>query len=190
MTPEAVRTVAQIRKEFYTIFTVAMNAEVTVVNRNSYSSNFSIAFWLDSHQQLNYLCIFAYTAPDDLIPERPLTLRLVVNTGGDAFAINSCYKNYPKKGNQELNRSWHFQLILLPEEIFNLLPWIVNLIRFYDMGAVASLPKSPSEFDFNPSHPLLSGAITTHQACEQLLQQCDKSRGPSLQPVLTKKYIG
>jgi hypothetical protein len=184
MTPETVRTIAQIRQEFYALFTETMDTPVTVVNRNSYSSNFSIAFWFDGHQRLNYLCIFAYTAPDQLIPDRPLTLRLVMNTGGDALVITRY-----KKGNQELNRNWRFQLILLPEEVLSLLPWIVNLIRFYDADSVASLPQSPAEFDFNsPIKPLSSGPITTYQANYQLQQSC-KQKVSSLQPALPKKYM-
>lgn len=81
---------------------------------------------------------YAYTAPDKLVPYRPLTLRLSVNKGGDFMALTR-----QRKGSQELNRSWNFELILLPEEILDFLPWIIHLIEAYDQGAAALIPEPP-----------------------------------------------
>ncbi len=138
MSPEVIRRLAQLRQEFYTLFSKAMEEPVKIVNRNSYASNLSMASWIDNQARFNYIYIYAHTAPDELVPDRPLTLRLSVNKGGDFMA-----PTWQKRGSQELNRSWHFELILLPEEILDFLPWIVHLIKSYNQGADLLIPEPP-----------------------------------------------
>lgn len=82
MTPEAIRIITQLRREFYTLFAAAMDMPVSITNGNSSSGNPPIASWIDGRKRLNYLRIYVYTAPDELIPERPFILRLSVNKGG------------------------------------------------------------------------------------------------------------
>lgn len=156
MTPDTIRALAQIRQDFYSLFESLMDVPVKVTNRNSYASNLSIASWVDSQQRLNYICIFANTAPDDLVPERPFTLRLAVNQGGDTFVITR-----HKKGGQELNRGWAIALTLLPDEILDFLPWLVKLIRSGDISANAPLPAPPYPLD-DMAAPLTLRALQSH----------------------------
>lgn len=170
MTPEAIRTISCLRQDFYSLFASAMEVPVKITNRNSQTGNLSVASWVDSQQRLNYLYIFAHTAPDDLVPERPLTLQIRVNKGGDTVALTR-----QKRGDQELNRSWHLELTLLPDEILDFLPWIVSLVGFYDRGAVSPVPPPPHPLDTVPSLTMLFHSSRTQKASTQL----SKKRFPS-----------
>lgn len=165
MNSETIRVISQIRQQFYSLFEQGMDIPVKITNRNSSSGNPPIASWIDSQQRLNYLCIFAHTAPDALVPERPLTLRLLVNKGGELTAVIS-----QKKRGQELNRSRQLEMILLPEETLDFLPWIVNLVQSFDVDEVETIPTPPHPLDAEvaPAAPISS--ITTQQASRQLLQ--------------------
>jgi hypothetical protein len=124
-----------------------------------------MVFWIDSRQCLNYLCIFTHLAPDELIPERPLVLRVVVNKSGDLAALTR-----QKKGNQELNQKWHFELILLPEEILEFLPWIISLIKSYDTNSTKSLLHPPRPLVCKSPVESSLVSIKTQQASKKLAQ--------------------
>ncbi len=166
MTPAAIRMIANLRQEFYSLFAAEMSTPVRITNRNSSAGNFSIASWADRRQQLNYLCIFAHTAPDDLVPDRPLVLRLTVNKGGDMVALAK-----QRKSGQGLNRGWNFELTLLPEEMLDFLPWLINLIESYDTGASPCFVEAPHPLDFKSTTPS-SHNTRTQTASRKLLQEC------------------
>ncbi|WP_421654588.1 hypothetical protein [Leptothermofonsia sp. ETS-13] len=166
MTPESIRILSQLRQEFYSLFATAMEVPVKITNRNSHSNNLSIASWIDAQQRLNYMCVYAHTAPDELVPDRPLTLRLVVNKGGDMVAITR-----QKKSGQEINQSWYFELILLPEEILDFLPWIVILIQSYDTSSTALVPEPPHPLDSRSSTTQSFRNTRTQKASNKLSQQ-------------------
>jgi hypothetical protein len=165
MTPSAIRLVSQLRQEFYARFAASMTVPVSITSRNSYISNLSTASWVDTQQQLNYLYIYAHTAPDVLIPDRPLVLRVALNKGAGIGVMSK-----QGRGVRGLNRYCQFELTLLPEEILDFLPWIVDLIQAYD--------RPPSDLIPDPPHPLnvkLSSALQfdnaqTHQAISLLAQ--------------------
>lgn len=156
MTPEAIRTISHLRHEFYSLFATAMQVPVSVTNRNSYAGNLSMASWIDSWQRLNYVCVYAYTAPDELLPERPFILRVSINQGVDASALVRHGKGY-----QTLNRSQRFELTVLPDEILDFLPWIVSLVKSYDVGPALFVLEPPHPFNFKISDvPRLNHAWT------------------------------
>ncbi len=150
MTPEAIRIISQLRQEFYTLFASSMSVPVHITNSSSYACNPSMASWVDSSQQLNYICIYAYTAPDALIPERPFILRVSVNRGAGVLAQST-----RTRGCRGLNTRWHFELTLLPEEIIEFLPWIVRLIKVYDARSSVPIPDPPYPLDLQMSDPVL-----------------------------------
>lgn len=141
MTPEGIRIISQLRREFYSLFATGMQIPVSITHSNSYASNPSIASWMDRRKKLNYLCVYAYTAPDELVPERPFLLRVAANKGA-GIGVGSKLK----KDCQGLNQIWYFKLTLLPEEIIDFLPWIVSLVKSYD--------KEPASFVLEPPYPL------------------------------------
>ena len=144
MTPEAIRTVSQLRREFYTLFAAAMEVPVSITNGSSSTGNPPMAFWIDDRRRLNYLRVYVYTAPDELIPERPFILRVSVNKGG-GIATTARWR----KGCQGLNQDWYIELTLLPEEILAFLPWLVNFVKFHDQGSVSFIQEPPHPFYFN-----------------------------------------
>ena len=157
MTPEAIRIVSQLRRDFYSLFAAAMNVPVRITS-NSYSSNFSTASWIDDRKQLNYVSIYAYTAPDELIPLRPFILRVAINKGAGRVTV--------LKQGQEcrgLNRQWYFELTVLPEEILDFLPWIVNLVKAHDKASLW-LQEPPHPFDFNEPKVGLLNDVWTEKA--------------------------
>lgn len=159
MTPEAIRIITQLRREFYTLFAAAMDMPVSITNGNSSSGNPPIASWIDGRKQLNYLRIYVYTAPDELIPERPFILRLSVNKGGGVATTVKWRRDY-----QGLNQDWHFELTLLPEEILDFLPWLVSLVKSHDRGSASFIQEPPHPFDFKISNVLSFSEVWTQQA--------------------------
>ena len=155
MNPEAIRLVCQLRRDFYSLFAGAMNVPVRITSK-SYSSNSPIAFWVDERQRLNYINIYAYTAPDEFIPKRPFLLRMAINKSAGSVTI--------VKYGQEcrgLNREWDFELTVLPEEILDFSPWIVSLIKAHDQGSHWLEQKPPYPFDFKaPDVGLFNDAWT------------------------------
>ncbi|MBE9182512.1 hypothetical protein IQ268_28585 [Oculatella sp. LEGE 06141] len=166
MTPETIRTISQLRHEFYSLFAASLSTPVNITNEKAYSSNLSRASWIDAKQQLNYVCIYAYTAPDALVPERPFILRVAINRGADVIAAAK-----RGKGNQGLNRKWQFELTLLPEELLEFLPWVVGLVKFYDRGAALLLPEPPCSLDLQPDNRLSFHSAWTPRASDRFSQR-------------------
>lgn len=166
MSPAAMRIVSQLRNEFYSRFAVAMDVPVTITQGNSYASNLARASWLDARQQLNYVCIYAHTAPDELVPDRPLILRLAVNQGAGIDMM-------PKRGttSKKVNHCWRFELTLLPEELLDFLPWIIDLITTNDNRSITFVPEPPHPIDLQLSSLLSSRNACTRKASSKLCQQ-------------------
>lgn len=143
MTPESIRVLSKLRSDFYSLFVSTMNVPVKI-SGSSYNSVSFIASWIDDRDQLNYLNIYAYTAPDELLLERrPFILRVAINKG-----IGSVV--FARQGQlcRGLNQRWQFELTVLPEEIMDFLPWVVSLIK--------AKAKGSSAFAQEPPHPLTS----------------------------------
>ncbi|NJN21092.1 MAG: hypothetical protein HC812_07775 [Leptolyngbya sp. RL_3_1] len=138
MTPNAIRTLAQVRQDFYAAFAESIGFPVTTTKGGSHSSNASKIAWADGQQRANYICVYAHLAPDVLIPERPLILRLGVNKGLGLEPAKR-KKESPQSG-QKLLR---FEVTFLPDEILGLVPWIVSLLHSQDLKPdVAVTPPS------------------------------------------------
>ena len=163
MTPAAIRLVSQLRHEFYSGFAAAMKVPVTVTNENSSASNPSMAYWVDQQQRLNYVRIYAHTAPDELVPERPFVLRLAINKSADSAATAR-----RERGSQGLNQSWYFELTLLPEEVLDFLPWIVSLVQSYEKGSDSFVQEPPYPLEFKAPSTLLSQNAWTQKADSSL----------------------
>lgn len=159
MTPEAIRIVTQLRREFYSLFATKMEVPVIITNSNSCASNPSIASWIDRQQRLNYVCIYVHLSPDELVPNRPFLLRLAINKGAGIGVSAKQHKDY-----QGLNQRWNFELTLLPEEILDFLPWIVSLVKSYEKGSPSLTLEPPHPFEFKMSNLLLSHDIWTQKA--------------------------
>lgn len=159
MTPETIRIITQLRREFYTLFAAAMKVPVSITNGSSSTGNPPIASWIDNRRRLNYLRIYAYSAPDDLTPERPFILQLSVNKGGGVAGATKWRRDY-----QGLNQDWHFQLTLLPEQILDFLPWLVSLVKSHDEGFASFVQEPPHPFEFNSSNALLFNEAWTQKA--------------------------
>lgn len=140
MTPEIIRSIAKLRHDFYTSFAEAMEEPVTI-SGSSYSSLASIASWVDANQRLNYITIYAYLAPDALAVDRPFILRFSINKGAGPVTL-------PRqgKGCQGFNQQWTFELTVLPEELLDFLPWIVDLVQAQNQGL--------GSFSEHPPHPI------------------------------------
>lgn len=164
MSPEAIRIVSRLRQEFYSLFTAAMDVSVNVTG--SSPGNLSVATWMDDRQRMNYVCVYAHAAPDQLIPERPLILRIAVNRG--AGMVSSLRWG---KGCQGLNQSWQFELTLLPEETLEFLPWVVGLIQAHDKRTTPIISKPPYPLEFKSSSVLLFDNAWTHRADSKFSEQ-------------------
>lgn len=140
MTPEIIRTISKLRNDFYASFAEAMEEPVKI-SGNSYNSLASIASWVDTNQRLNYITIYAYLAPDALANDRPFILRFSINKGAGTVAL-------PRHGQacQGLNQQWSFELTILPEELLDFLPWIVDLVQAQTQGL--------HSFTQRPPHPV------------------------------------
>lgn len=166
MTPSVIRIISELRHEFYSRFASAMKVPVNITGGKSYASNLSMASWMDSQQRLNYMCVYAYTAPDELVPERPFILRVAVNKGADVMVMAR-----QEKGCQGLNRSWHFELTVLPEEILDFLPWVVSLVKSYDRGADSLVLTPPHPLHSKTSNLELLSSAWTSQASSRLSER-------------------
>lgn len=174
MTPSTIRLVSQLRQEFYSRFATAMTIPVHITSGNSYASNLATASWLDRHQRLNYVYVYAHTAPDELIPDRPLTLRVAINKGAGIGVMSR-----RGKGCQGFNQSWHFELTALPEEILDFLPWIVNLVKSCDDHSASLVPEPPHPFNFQMSNALLFHQAQTHKASSKLARTIPAPQDPA-----------
>jgi hypothetical protein len=174
MTPEAIRIIADLRREFYSLFATAMNVPVRVTG-SSYSSNFPIASWIDNRSQVNYISIYAYTAPDKLIPQRPFLLRVAINKS--AGRVTTAQWGRECRG---LNQGWYFELTVLPEEILDFLPWVVSLVKAHDRGSLPLVQDPPHPFEFKVSEGPLSNDAWTQSA----LKIADSSKSQSFVPAV------
>ncbi len=155
MTPEAKRIISELRHDFYSLFSAAMKVPVRVTG-NSSVGDFSIASWIDQRHRLNYLRVYAYTAPDELIPKRPFILRLAINKG-----VGRVMTTRQVQECRGVNHGWDFELTVLPEEILDFLPWIVSLVKAYEKGSPSLVQEPPHPFDFKvPNVGLLNDAWT------------------------------
>jgi hypothetical protein len=164
VTPETIRTISDLRREFYASFIAAMCTPVKLGN-SPYGSSFSIASWIDENQYLNYVNIYAHTAPDELQSERTLILRVSINRGaGDLTAA--------RKGPncQGLNRKWWFELTLLPEEMLDFLPWVIDLVEAKTKNLLTSVREAPHPLTFNESNLLQSTKAWTQKAQQSFYQ--------------------
>ncbi|MHC5848954.1 hypothetical protein [Nostoc sp.] len=155
MNPEAKHIVSELRREFYSNFAAAMNMPVMITG-TSYSSNSPIASWMDHRDRLNYINVYAYTAPDEFVPFRPFILRLGINKSAGRVAV--LRKGQVCRG---LNLVWDFQLTVLPKEILDFLPRIVNLVETHDKNPSLLLQSPPHLFELEvPEVGLFDNAWT------------------------------
>jgi len=147
MTPAAVTIVSELRGRFYSHFAAAMPPTVTVVNAKQGATGASVAVWVDQHQQLNYLYIYARVAPDPFLPQRPLILRISINRGTELPFLSR-----RKWGSRALNQDWCFDLTLLPEEVLAFVPWVVGVIQS-QAGDTDAAMDSPYPLTFSLSRP-------------------------------------
>ncbi|MBE9036433.1 hypothetical protein [aff. Roholtiella sp. LEGE 12411] len=158
MTPEAKHIVSELRREFYSHFAAAMNMPV-IITGTSYTSNSPIASWMDDRRRLNYVNVYAYTAPDEFVPLRPFILRLAINkSAGRVMMV--------KKGQEcrGLNLVWNFELTVLPKEILDFLPWIVSLVEAHDKGSSLLLQTPPHPFELKLPVAGLFNEVWTEKA--------------------------
>ena len=158
MNPEAKHIVNELRHKFYSNFAAAMNMPVLITG-TSYSSNSPIASWIDRSQRLNYINVYAYTAPDEFVPFRPFILRLAINKSAGRVTVT-------RKGQvcRGMNLMWDFELTVLPKEILDFLPWIVNLVETHDKGSPLLLESPPHSFELNVSEVKLFNNAWTEKA--------------------------
>ncbi|MEH2258403.1 hypothetical protein [Nostoc sp.] len=158
MNPEVKHIVNELRHKFYSNFATAMNMPV-IVTGTSYSSNSPIASWMDHRQRLNYINIYAYTAPDEFVPFRPFILRVAINKSAGRVTVT-------RKGQvcRGLNLLWDFELTVLPKEILDFLPWIVNLVEAHDKGSPLLLESPPHSFELKVSEVRLFNNAWTETA--------------------------
>jgi hypothetical protein len=163
MTPEIIKTISKLRSDFYTSFAAAMEEPVRV-SGNSYNSLACIASWVDQNHRLNYLTIYAYLSPDELATERPFILRLSINKGAGMIPL-------PRQGKmcQGANQEWWFEMTVLPEELLDFVPWVVDLVEAKASGQ--------RFFTQHPPHPInpdyfvsLKSAHFWTKGAEQLME--------------------
>lgn len=162
MTPEAIRIITQLRKEFYSLFAKTMKTPVNITNGSSSTGNPPMVFWVDDRQRLNYLRVYVHTAPDELLPERPFILRVSVNRGGGIVTTPKW-----KKGCRGLNQDWYFELTLLPEEILDFLPWVVNAVESHAQESTSWVQESPHALCCQISNERLLNEAWTQKAYQE-----------------------
>lgn len=136
MTPEAKQILVQLRETFYAQFAAAMKQDVSVSKDNAlvFSPSLSaIASWVDDQKRFNYLSVTAHTTPDSLFPNRPLTLRIVINPPGGLITNT---KTVHKKTGLGINQAWSLDLTVLPEEIVDMAHWVASWIHSQDNDSV------------------------------------------------------
>lgn len=159
VTPEVIRIIGELRHDFYCLFAAAMNVPVRITGK-SYSSNSPIASWVDERQRLNYVNVYAYTAPDHFIPNRPFILRVAINKGAGKVTMVK-----PRQECRGLNREWDFELTVLPEEILDFLPWTISLVKAHDKGSPSLVHEPPHPFNLKVPTVGLFNDAWTEKAC-------------------------
>ncbi len=158
MTPESIRVLSGLRNEFYTRFSSTMNIPVKI-SGSSYNSISFVASWIDEKEQLNYLNIYAYTAPDELLIQRPFILRIAINKGAGSMGFARYGQAF-----RGINQSWQFELTVLPTELLDFLPWVVALVKTKSKGIASFSQEPPHPVTSDLSNWLLAGTIWTLQA--------------------------
>lgn len=165
MTPEAIRTVGQVRQEFHTLFSAAIGMPVNITKGNPQSGNAPKISWTDQDQRLNYVCLYAHIAPDVMLPNRPLILRLGVNKGLGLESAKRLKASQP--ASQKLLR---LELTLLPSEVLPFVPWIVSLLQSDDLDS-DRVVSPPSPLNFDTLDRLLRHGAWTQKATRCLAQE-------------------
>lgn len=169
MTPEAASILSSLREDFYHLFQTKMTVPVKLSKGKSLIFNPSmapVASWVDQHNRINYLAIYAHAAPDSLIPQRPLILRIAVNQWPNT--ANHASKNAK---DPQFNRDWSWELSLLPEQVIGFAPWLASWIAA-ESSSTELMKRSPYPLEFFPhsAHPAAQNANVawTQEALERI----------------------
>jgi hypothetical protein len=138
MLPDSAQQVSKLRTQFYRSFADALDISVNITREKSYASTLPRVSWTDQQGRLNYLCMYAHSAPDVLMPDRPLVLRIGVNLGAELFMGSG-----PGRGSRRYNWTCQFYLTLLAAELPAALPWILQALEQphgLDLGSLTGLP--------------------------------------------------
>ncbi len=141
MLPDSAQQVSKLRTQFYQSFADAVDFSVTITREKSYASTLPRVSWTDGQGRLNYLCMYAHSAPDGLMPDRPLVLRVGVNLGAE-LAMGTG----PGRGSRRYNWTCQFYITLLAAELPAALPWILKALEQphgFDLDALTGLPYTP-----------------------------------------------
>lgn len=167
MTPAIIQKLFQIRREFFTALSAALSNEiglpVNVIQGSSSTGSPSRASWTDNQQRLNYVCLYAHMAPDALVSARPFILRIGVNKG-----LGLEITKYGR-GSQRFNQGLQFELTLLPEETFDVLPWLISVLKADDECSTA-IPSLPRLLNGDTAKAVLSQGAWTHSANRRFSQ--------------------
>lgn len=170
MTPEAIRTVGQVRLEFHDLFSASIGMPVSITKGNPQSGNAPKISWVDQAQRSNYVCLYAHIAPDVILPDRPLILRLGVNKG---LTLDSAKRLKP--GQSTSQKVLRFELTLLPDEVLKFVPWVTRLLQTNGQGSEETIsPPAPLTVE-TLSQLLVHGAWT--QTASRCLAQTDLTQG-------------
>jgi hypothetical protein len=180
MTPESIRVLSSLRNEFYTQFAVLMNVPVKISGSSHNSISF-VASWLDEQEQFNYLSIYAYTAPDELSIERPFILRVAINKGASNVGF-SRQGLASRTGNQR----WQSELTVLPDQLLDFLPWIVNLVKAKAQGSSSFTQEPPHPLTVESSNWLLVSSIWSTRAEATLELQSSQVSSEFFSPDLSE----
>lgn len=173
MTPEAASILSSLREDFYRTFKAKLKAPVKVSKGKSLIFNPAMApivSWVDQHNRSNYLSIYAHTAPDALIPHRPLLLRVAVNLWPSTSGQSA-------KSTKEshLNRDWSWEITLLPEEIMAFAAWLASWIGAEGQSTeLAQRSPYPLEF-FTPVKGQATNLAWTLAALNKMESAQDKA---------------
>ncbi|PZD72116.1 hypothetical protein C1752_04007 [Acaryochloris thomasi RCC1774] len=154
MTPEAANILSSLRESFYDLFQTEMKVPVKLSKGKSLIFNPSMApvtSWVDRHNRVNCLAIYAHAAPDSLIPQRPLILRIAVNQWPNT--ANQASKNVK---DPQFNRDWSWELSLLSEQMMDFAPWLASWIEA-ESRSTELMQRSPHALKFFP-HPIAQNA--------------------------------
>jgi hypothetical protein len=168
MTPEAVQYLIALREKFYSGFQTQLRINLNTDKKNTHLFNpsfQSIATWIDRRQRMNFMTVYALQAPDVLFPERSLILRIVFNCKSASSAAI-----LEKKIGMKLNQDWSLELTLLPTELLNIIPWLVQWIEAQEGGI--TVRDFPNRFVHLPILQANSHLLWTSEAWRQAEREC------------------
>lgn len=164
MLPESAQQVSKLRAQFYRSFADSLDVSANISREKSYSSTLPRVSWTDDQGRLNYMCMYAHSAPDVLLPDRPMVLRVGVNLGAELSTGASS-----ERGRRRYNWTCQFYLTLIPTELSAALPWIIQaLAQPYGLDLEA-LPKLPYTLESNAAAGQIN-SLWTHLALQQMQQ--------------------